>query len=305
MANFEKVNSSPIIDSFAANPTSGDAPLTVSFACSAHDPNGNITSYMWDFDGDGTIDVVTSSGFATFTYQKAGVYHPIVKVKGNQGVITTSKPLAIDVTSVNKTTAVLSIDNISGSIGSVVNIPIKVSNNDSIVALQFDIKFNTNYLSINNANTPVIAKDILTKAGFTVTSTIVNPGDVMVIVTPPIKTPVPTIPNGVIATLPLRINSYAQEGKETLTFENVNASDVNSNSVKISILPGYLMVKKFIQGDANGDGKISVQDVVAVINDIMIGNNMPYNGSDCNGDGEVNVQDYVCIVNKIMSGGNE
>ena len=260
---------------------------------------------MWDFDGDGTIDVVTSSGFATFTYKKAGVYHPIVKVKGDQGVIVSSKPITIDVINGSTTKAVLFIDNVSGSIGSVANIPIEINNNDSIVALQFDIRFNSNYLSVNNANTPVIAKDILTKAGFTVTSTIVNPGDVKVIITPPIKTPIPIIPNGVIATLPLRINSYAQEGKETLTFENVNASDVNSNSAKINILPGYLMIKNFIPGDANGDGKINVQDVVAVINDIMIENIMPYNGSDCNGDGKVNVQDYVCIVNKIMSGGNE
>ena len=301
MADFEKVNRPPVIESFTADPTFGNAPLTVTLTCNAHDPDGEIASYMWDFDGDGTIDSVTSSGYATHTYNSAGVFHPVVKVKGDQGVIISSKPITISVTNESITKANLFIDNASAGVGTVVDIPIEVDNNTSVIALQFHIKFNSNYLTVYNPNKPVIARRILTDAGFTVNSVVINPGDVLVIIAPPVKTPIPLIPNGKIATLSLSIKPNAQEGKETLDVGKIDASDANSNSIAINVHPGYLVIAKFLPGDTNGDGKINVQDVVAVINDIMIGDNSPHNGSDCNGDGIVNVQDYVCIVNKILS----
>lgn len=42
-------NKSPIV-SLSANRTSGKAPLTISFTCSASDPDGTISSYLWSFD---------------------------------------------------------------------------------------------------------------------------------------------------------------------------------------------------------------------------------------------------------------
>ncbi len=67
-------NEPPIIDSFTATPMEGVSPLKVTFVCKAHDPDGSVTSYHWDFNGDGKYDNTTSVDNITHTYTKAGTY---------------------------------------------------------------------------------------------------------------------------------------------------------------------------------------------------------------------------------------
>jgi sugar lactone lactonase YvrE len=67
---------------FSANPTSGNAPLTVSFDGSASsDPNGTIASYAWAFG-----DSQSGSGAQTsHTYAAAGTYTATLTVTDNDG----------------------------------------------------------------------------------------------------------------------------------------------------------------------------------------------------------------------------
>ncbi len=58
----------PIAD-FTATPTSGDAPLTVNFTDTS---TGNVSSYSWDFDNDGTVDSTEQN--PSHTYEAAGTY---------------------------------------------------------------------------------------------------------------------------------------------------------------------------------------------------------------------------------------
>lgn len=58
----------PIAD-FTATPTSGDAPLTVNFT---DDSTGNISSYSWDFDNNGTVDSTEQN--PSHTYSAGGTY---------------------------------------------------------------------------------------------------------------------------------------------------------------------------------------------------------------------------------------
>ena len=66
-----------------ANPTSGTTPLTVTFNSNASDPDGSIVEYRWDFDGNGTVDKITTSNPVSFTYANAGTYNATVKVIDN------------------------------------------------------------------------------------------------------------------------------------------------------------------------------------------------------------------------------
>ena len=71
-----------------ASPTSGSAPLTVSFTGSnSTDSDGSISSYSWDF-GDGT-----SSGDAdpTHTYAAAGTYSAVLTVTDDDGATDTDQ----------------------------------------------------------------------------------------------------------------------------------------------------------------------------------------------------------------------
>ena len=56
-------------------PYDSNMPITVDFECYASDPDGYITEYRWDFDGDGRIDQTTNSKYTSFTYSVEGAYN--------------------------------------------------------------------------------------------------------------------------------------------------------------------------------------------------------------------------------------
>jgi len=78
-----------------ADPTTGNAPLTVNFsATGSHDPDGSIVKYEWDFgEGTGWHDYTSTQGVAEFTYAEAGTYTAMLRV--------TDDRLAADTASVN------------------------------------------------------------------------------------------------------------------------------------------------------------------------------------------------------------
>lgn len=60
-------------------PVTGTVPLNVSFSGAANVPSGSdITSWEWDYDGDGVFETGTSSG--AYLYNSAGTYYPRVKI---------------------------------------------------------------------------------------------------------------------------------------------------------------------------------------------------------------------------------
>ncbi|HLE13224.1 MAG TPA: PKD domain-containing protein, partial [Anaerolineales bacterium] len=74
----------------SANPTTGNAPLTVSFDGSASsDPDpGDTLTYAWDLDGDGAFDDAFTAQ-ASFTYTLAGSYTATLRVTDSQGATAT------------------------------------------------------------------------------------------------------------------------------------------------------------------------------------------------------------------------
>jgi PKD repeat protein len=72
----------PPIARATANPTSGKAPLTVSFnATGSSDPDGDSLSYSWNF-GDGTQG---SGAIVSHTYQTQGIYPATLTVDDGRG----------------------------------------------------------------------------------------------------------------------------------------------------------------------------------------------------------------------------
>lgn len=89
------LTNSPPVASFTCNPSSGGAPLPVSFnASGSYDSDGSIVSHQWSF-GDG------SSGTGveiSHTYQNAGTYVAKLTVTDNQGARdTSSKTITVSV----------------------------------------------------------------------------------------------------------------------------------------------------------------------------------------------------------------
>ncbi len=76
----------PPVARFSARPVWGFAPLPVEFDPGAsYDPDGEITLYEWDFDGDGIIDESSDTPAPSiYTYETTGFYVPALKVTDDQ-----------------------------------------------------------------------------------------------------------------------------------------------------------------------------------------------------------------------------
>ncbi|MFI9815063.1 PQQ-dependent sugar dehydrogenase [Saccharothrix variisporea] len=74
----------------SANPTSGDAPLTVNFSGTAStDPEGGALAYSWDLDGNGTFGDATGATTSR-TYTTSGTYTASLRVTDPQGATGTA-----------------------------------------------------------------------------------------------------------------------------------------------------------------------------------------------------------------------
>ncbi len=73
------------VASLIAAPTEGLAPLEVTCDASAsYDPNGQITRFDWDLDGDGVFEVTAGTATQTVTYDAAGLHRPGVLVTDDE-----------------------------------------------------------------------------------------------------------------------------------------------------------------------------------------------------------------------------
>ncbi|MBI2447249.1 MAG: PKD domain-containing protein, partial [Candidatus Omnitrophica bacterium] len=82
--------SNPPTASASATPTSGTAPLTVSFTGTGTD-DGSITKYEWDFDGNGTYDWSSTTGGNTVkVYSSAGTWAATLRVTDNDNLTGTA-----------------------------------------------------------------------------------------------------------------------------------------------------------------------------------------------------------------------
>ena len=75
----------PPVAIFTATPTSGNAPLTVTFVSTS----SNTSSHQWDFDNDGSLD--TSGATVAYTYSNAGTYSVSLTATGPGGSDTNTK----------------------------------------------------------------------------------------------------------------------------------------------------------------------------------------------------------------------
>lgn len=69
-------------------------------ASGSSDPDGPISEYRWDFDGDGSVDVATSSATRDHSYGSTGEKTPAVTVVDTAGA-TASASDTVQVTSAN------------------------------------------------------------------------------------------------------------------------------------------------------------------------------------------------------------
>jgi glucose/arabinose dehydrogenase len=81
--DYVRGNRSPL-PKITATPTSGAAPLTVTFSSAGTtDPDGDSLRYAWDFNADGVVD--SRQANAVYTFTENGNYRPTLKVTDPTG----------------------------------------------------------------------------------------------------------------------------------------------------------------------------------------------------------------------------
>ena len=95
---------------FTGSPTSGPAPLTVTFASSST----NTTAHQWDFENDGSLDA--SGQVVGFTYQNAGTYSVSLTATGPGGsnVNTKTDYITVEPTAPTANFSTASEDEVAG-----------------------------------------------------------------------------------------------------------------------------------------------------------------------------------------------
>ncbi len=123
------VNVAPIA-AFTANPTSGTAPLGVSFDASASsDEDGTIASYAWDF-GDGNT-VTLQADTASNVYTTAGTYTATLTVTDDDGAVgTATQTITVEAAAVNNPPVIASIADVSEDEGATVSVSVSATDTD-------------------------------------------------------------------------------------------------------------------------------------------------------------------------------
>ena len=87
--------------------------------------------------------------------------------------------------------------------------------------------------------------------------------------------------------------AYSSSNPKDKTYAHIDGGPSN---------PGYFTGKGGgLRGDVNGDGKVNISDVTALINLLLAGNTPP-STADCNQDGKVNISDVTALINYLLSG---
>jgi len=120
----------------AAVPTSGDAPLSVTFTPNAT-TNNAIIRYEWDFEGDGTFDRSETVGRdQSFTYNTPGNYNATLRVTDNTGEQATGTILIAVSNEAPDVSITLTPSN--GQIPLVVNFVATATDSDGIAQFEWD-----------------------------------------------------------------------------------------------------------------------------------------------------------------------
>jgi len=84
------INTAPIAGG-NANPTLGDAPLTVSFdAEGSYDPDGFVVKFEWDFGNGVFYDLTVAGGFVEYTYPESGEWDATLRITDEDGGVDTA-----------------------------------------------------------------------------------------------------------------------------------------------------------------------------------------------------------------------
>lgn len=103
--------------------------------------------------------------------------------------------------------------------------------------------------------------------------------------------------DGEVCTVKIRIPAGMEKGQYHLRLENISIADTDAQSHDVAQMISNITIGDTTLGDANGDGQVTVADLVAIAHHIMGRTpvDFSFQGADVNRDFRVNVADYIGV----------
>lgn len=113
--------------------------------------------------------------------------------------------------------------------------------------------------------------------------------------------------NGVFATLTFEVSDEAPKGYDaavSLTYDPDDVFDGDYENIPVNMISGSVKISGRVAGDANGDGKLTLKDVILIRRWMAGGWNVTIDESlaDVNGDHVVNLGDVI-LLRRFLCGG--
>ena len=175
--------------------------------------------------------------------------------------------------------------------------PVNLNNNESITALQFEV--------VLSKGITLSACQLTDRKGndHTVSLKKLANGNYQVAVIS-MSSKAFSGKEGALVNLTLDVDNEMEAGDYPVIIKNIELTTTDTKAINPADMTAVLTVNNIKIGDANGDGKISITDAVAIVNYIL--GNPPTDfvvaAADVNGDNEVDVFDVTKIISIILSG---
>ena len=241
--------------------------------------NASVTLYA-QWNSSTTTAAVTLPTPTREGYSFKGWATSAAATSGMTGSYTPSGDVTLYAIWEQSTAGSLEILSVTGHPGNEILVPIRLSSNPGLYTLNFHVNFDSKVMQFTG-----VENGSLTGWSFSQKSGYVH-----------WETPDDTDKTGTgeIVKLRFQILENAADGEIIVSIDDLEAFNRAEKPVSFGLIPGTVTVSSRIAGDVNGDGEVSILDLVRFRKYLMHDtSDINASNADVTGDGSVNSQDLV------------
>jgi len=271
----------------------------------------DIPAFSLRYDGfvyDDDASVLTAQAAATTTATAAspvGTYPITVSGAASDKYNITYVNGTLTVKANPMLTNVLGCEDIGGLRGASTVLPVLLTNEDEMTALQFDVTLPEGVAVGTNEKGKLQVSKTERCADHTLSVSKQDDGsNTYRVLLYSVDVEAIDGNSGAVVNLTLDLDEDMEAGEYEIAISNINLTTTDQTKLTPANATCTLTVRDYIRGDANGDGTVDVTDIVAIANHILGQGNHAVNtyAADVNGDGVIDVTDIVGVANLILNG---
>lgn len=186
--------------------------------------------------------------------------------------------------------------------GSTFTFPVSMTNENSISAFQCDVYLSDGLvLNLNDEDEYDVILNADRKTSSHSATASLQPDGAIRVITYSSSNKLFRGNSGELFTLNLTaLEGYAED--QTIEIRNIRLSTADEHEYLSAPISAAVTVKSYTPADANGDGQITIVDVVAVVNALMgaTTGNFVFDAADMDQNGQITIVDVVAVVNALM-----